>query len=191
MLWHHVDLLSQKLLGRELPLPQILFMDSLGFLGFLAILITNGIIGSNYDNVRWGGVKPIPALMIYNSVPWLVCWCVHPDLRVSFLFHVRPEQADLRSSSSVHLIIVHREVLENLKTLYGIRHQGNGCSHCTHCRSQWSAQTRKPAAGAGYSFLSAHEQYDEDTEANRASVSVEETRQMENTPLTAAAGDSA
>lgn len=74
MVWHHIDLLSHKLLGRELPLQALLFMDSLGFLGFLAILITNGIIGSNYDNSRWGGVKALPALMIYNSVPWLACW---------------------------------------------------------------------------------------------------------------------
>ncbi|CAF9917899.1 MAG: hypothetical protein HETSPECPRED_003619 [Heterodermia speciosa] len=95
-------------------------------------------------------------------------------------------------SSSVHLIIVHRDVLENIKKLFGSSHQGgNGCSHCTHCRSQWAAQTRKPATGAGYSLLSPQEQYDEDTEANPRSVSVEETRQTENTPLTAAAGDGA
>ena len=85
MVWHHIDLSSRKLLGRELPMSSLLFMDSLGFLGFLAILITNGIIGSNYDNRRWGGVRPLPALMIYNSVPWLVCWCVHPDFHVPFL----------------------------------------------------------------------------------------------------------
>ena len=103
----------------------------------------------------------------------------------------RPDQADLRSPSSIHLIIVHRDVLENIKKLFGSSHQGNGCSHCTHCRSQWSAQTTKPASGAGYSLLSPQEQYDEDAEANRGSVSVEETRQTENTPLTAAAGDSA
>ena len=196
MPWHHIDLFSHKLLGRELPLPVLIFMDTLGFLGFLAILITNGIISSNYGNVRWGKIKPLPALMIYNSVPWLVCWCVSSRSPMSLSRSIsRPEQADLKSPSSIHLIIVHRDMLENIKKLFGSSHQGNGCSQCTHCRSQWSAQTRKPAAGAVYSLLSPQEQYDEDAEANRGSVSVEETRQTEeNTPLTAAAaaaGDSA
>lgn len=84
MLWHHVDLFSHRLLGRELPLPSLLFMDSLGFLGFLAILITNGIIASGYNNSEWRGVRPLPALMIYNSVPWIVCWCVAPFLVFHF-----------------------------------------------------------------------------------------------------------
>lgn len=49
-------------------------------------------------------------------------------------------------------------------------------------------QTRKPRGDAGYSFVSPQEQYDAGAEVERGTVSVEETRQTESTPLTAAVG---
>lgn len=49
----------------------IILVDGLGFLGFLTILIANGIVcGDLRGN---GGVI---VLMTYNTVPWIICWYV-------------------------------------------------------------------------------------------------------------------
>ena len=45
----------------------LVFMDGLGFLSFLALLIANGIV---VNDMRRGP----RILMVYNSVPWMVCW---------------------------------------------------------------------------------------------------------------------
>ncbi len=49
-----------------MSLNAMLFMDTLGFLSYLALLIANGII---IDDL-WEG--PL-VLYAYNSVPWMVC----------------------------------------------------------------------------------------------------------------------
>lgn len=91
LIWHHLDLASHRLLGREIPAQLLLFMETLGFLGFLAVLIANGIVSADYEGIpRWDGIKALPPLMIYNSVPWLVCrfvLTVSPLLPFSFGEH--------------------------------------------------------------------------------------------------------
>lgn len=74
MVWHHLDLASPRILSKPIAWTAILFMDTLGFLGFLAVLIANGLISTDYSGFDYGGVPAIPPLMIYNSMPWLVCW---------------------------------------------------------------------------------------------------------------------
>ena len=99
--------------------------------------------------------------------------------------------ANPRSHSSVHFILIQKEVFQYINKLRGNMFRGNGCSHCAHCRQEWSTQTRKPSGGAQYSLLSAQAQYDEDADIERGTVSIEETRQTEGTPLTASAEEDA
>ena len=49
----------------------IILVDGLGFLGFLTILIANGIVCG--DLWRHGGLV---VLMAYNTVPWMICWYI-------------------------------------------------------------------------------------------------------------------
>ena len=42
-------------------------VDALGFLGFLALLIANGIVVNDMHR----GPR---ILLVYNSVPWMLCW---------------------------------------------------------------------------------------------------------------------
>ncbi len=66
-----LDLLSfpdDGVLMKQFLDARVLFgMDFLGFLCFLALLITNGII----VDAMWGGGGQ---LYTYNSVPWMGCW---------------------------------------------------------------------------------------------------------------------
>ena len=66
-----VDLASHanRVLKQKFPISVglLVFVDTLGFLGFLALLIANGIIVDH----MYRGPK---ILMIYNSVPWMFCW---------------------------------------------------------------------------------------------------------------------
>lgn len=70
-LWNTVDLASHsdRIFSHKqfLTLNALLFMDTLGFLCYLTLLIANGIIISDY------GSGPV-VLFAYNSVPWMVCW---------------------------------------------------------------------------------------------------------------------
>lgn len=52
-------------------------VDALGFLSFLALLITNGIVASNLGYWRPNGHA---VLLAYASVPWMFCWSVEPGL---------------------------------------------------------------------------------------------------------------
>ena len=53
-------------LRRHIPSEYVLAIDTLGFLGFLALLIANGIVVHDlYDGQQ---------MYVYNSVPWMVCW---------------------------------------------------------------------------------------------------------------------
>lgn len=57
---------------RHLPALIICIVDTLGFLGFLALLIANGIVVNNLRRVN--------QIYIYNSIPWVICWYVSPPL---------------------------------------------------------------------------------------------------------------
>lgn len=46
--------------------------DVLAFLGFVAILVTNGIIAKDLGSSPWVRVDAI-MLMAYNSFPWVIC----------------------------------------------------------------------------------------------------------------------
>lgn len=94
-----------------------------------------------------------------------------------------------RFYSSVHFILIHKEIFQYINKLRGNINRGNGCSQCAHCRQDWSTQMRKPSSGAEYSPLAAQAQYDEDADVERGTVSVHGTRQTESTPLTAPAED--
>lgn len=83
MVWYHVDLASHKLFSREIPAQVLLLIDSLGFALYVAILVANAIVTSNYNGNYYGGVKALPALMTYNSMPWLICWYVDSPHRHS------------------------------------------------------------------------------------------------------------
>lgn len=69
--WDYLDLASRRVLQMEIPPAIIACVDGLGFLGFLAIVITNGVVCSDLDES--GGVV---VLLAYNSVFWIVCWYV-------------------------------------------------------------------------------------------------------------------
>ena len=53
----------------DLPPTVVTCVDGLGFLGFLAIIIANSIVCS--DLWHGGGIV---VLLVYNTVPWIVCW---------------------------------------------------------------------------------------------------------------------
>lgn len=73
MFWNHVDLVSIRLFKKFLPVGSLVFVESLGFLAFLALLIANGIIVNNL-HYMWGSPSGNAMLMTYTSVPWMVCW---------------------------------------------------------------------------------------------------------------------
>ena len=70
-LWNVVDLASHsdRIFHRKqfMTLNALLFMDTLGFLSYLTLLIANGIIISDLYHGP-------TVLFAYNSVPWMVCW---------------------------------------------------------------------------------------------------------------------
>ena len=67
--WHNLDLTSRRLFRQDLPAVVLICMDLVGFLGFLAILIANGIIAE--DLSYHGGLI---VMLAYNSVFWIICW---------------------------------------------------------------------------------------------------------------------
>ena len=67
--WHNLDLTSRRLFRQDVPAIVLICVDSLGFLGFLAILIANGIIAEDLE--YHGGLI---VMLAYNSVFWIVCW---------------------------------------------------------------------------------------------------------------------
>lgn len=69
MIWHHVDLVSPRISKQKLPVGLLAFIDGFGFLGFLALIIANGIIMGR----MWRESQRV-VLMTYTSVPWMVCW---------------------------------------------------------------------------------------------------------------------
>ena len=69
--WDSLDLIARRVFRQDVAPSFIVLMDSLGFLGFLAILITNGVIASNLQ--LWSG-SGIIVMLSYNSVPWMICW---------------------------------------------------------------------------------------------------------------------
>lgn len=73
--WDHLDLASRRILKLDIPPPILACVDGLGFLGFLAIIITNAVVCS--DMYYGGGIV---VLLVYNSVFWIVCWYVHYDI---------------------------------------------------------------------------------------------------------------
>lgn len=77
MVWHHLDLASIRLFKRELPIAILILVDALGFLSFLALLITNGIVASDFGYWR---PTSHAVLLAYASVPWMFCWSVEPGL---------------------------------------------------------------------------------------------------------------
>lgn len=72
MAWNHLDLASNRLFKRELPITILIIVDTLGFLSFLALLIANGIVASELGYRRTGDAM----LLAYASVPWMICWFV-------------------------------------------------------------------------------------------------------------------
>lgn len=72
--WNCVDLASHsdRIFKQKhlICINTLVFVDALGFLSFLALLIANGII---VDDMYRGPTF----LMIYNSVPWMFCCAIH------------------------------------------------------------------------------------------------------------------
>jgi len=67
IIWHHFDLASKRLNGRDLSPAVLVIGDGLACMGFLVIIILNGILsGASYD-------AGIAVLTTYNSVPWIIC----------------------------------------------------------------------------------------------------------------------
>ena len=77
MVWNHLDLASIRLFKRELPIAVLIIVDALGFLSFLALLIANGIVISDFG---WWRSIGHAVLLAYASVPWMFCWSVEPSL---------------------------------------------------------------------------------------------------------------
>ena len=71
--WNCIDLAthSDRIFRRKhlISATFLVFMDGLGFMSFLTLLIVNGVV---VDHMRRGP----RILMVYNSVPWMVCWYV-------------------------------------------------------------------------------------------------------------------
>lgn len=107
LIWHHIDFASKRLFRQEPSVPMIILVDGLGFLGFLTILIANGIVCS--DLWGYGGVI---VLMAYNSVPWMICCSIHGTVVI---------QEILRSSGM-------------LLNSFGSTHR---CSNCGHQKTNW------------------------------------------------------
>lgn len=76
MVWNHLDLASNRLFKREMPVAILIVVDALGFLSFLALLIANGIIASELGYWRTGDA----ILLAYASMPWMFSWSVEPSL---------------------------------------------------------------------------------------------------------------
>ena len=73
VIWHHLDLVSTRFFKKVLSVGALAFVESLGFLAFLALLIANGIIVHDMDDM-WRYTTGDAMLMTYTSVPWMVCW---------------------------------------------------------------------------------------------------------------------
>ena len=56
--------------GKEIPKALLLLADTVGFGGFLAILIANGVVSNKHGGFI--GIARV-LLMAYNSFPWVVC----------------------------------------------------------------------------------------------------------------------
>ena len=67
--WHSLDLTSRQVFRQEIAPIVLTCVDAFGFLGFLTILIANGIVCSHLR--YFGGLV---VFMAYDSVPWMVCW---------------------------------------------------------------------------------------------------------------------
>ena len=134
MVWHHLDLTSIRLFKRELPIAILIMVDALGFLSFLALLITNGIVASHLGYWRPTGHA---VLLAYASVPWMFCWSVQPGLDcVSMLI-------DYCGSSAIHGFVLFQNVVRAVRS--------RRCSTCPNCRRSWEITAAKGPARVNYS----------------------------------------
>lgn len=74
IIWAFADIYSDRLWkGRINPMFYVL-VDGIGFLSFLALLITNGIVlGDLNTRIYNGRHNGRIILLAYNTLPWIVC----------------------------------------------------------------------------------------------------------------------
>ncbi len=70
MIWDIIQLPFDELWERFAPLQRA--GDLLATLGFVALLITNGVVAGNLGN-SIDGHGDIVMLLAYNSFPWIIC----------------------------------------------------------------------------------------------------------------------
>lgn len=133
MVWNHIDLASNRLFKKDLPIVSLVTVDALGFLSFLALLITNGIVASELGYWRTGDA----ILLAYTSVPWMFCWFV--GLRLSSLLVL----TYYLWCSATHGFILLQSGSRILRS--------RGCSVCPNCRRSWETTPAKGPGRANYS----------------------------------------
>lgn len=84
MVWSHVDLAAKRMFKRDLPTVSLIVVDAFGFLGFLILLIANGVITEGLGMWRTGDAM----LLTYTSVPWMFCWYVRFSLFICVSINV-------------------------------------------------------------------------------------------------------
>ena len=78
ILWHYIDIRVGYVFKGRLGSWLLIFVDILGFLGFLALLICGGVIVRDYGGERYGRNYTYKAtvLLTYSCSPWMICWWV-------------------------------------------------------------------------------------------------------------------
>ena len=69
-MWSFTDIFSNRLLNGRIHPGFYLLVDGMGFLSFLALLVTNGIILGDLNTFVHNSRM---ILLTYNTLPWIVC----------------------------------------------------------------------------------------------------------------------
>lgn len=154
MVYNLVDLFLRSLSEKDLSQGWIVFVDTLGFLSFLALLIANGIVASHGPRYHEGHTF----LLAYSSVPWLISWYVN-QLATSCRFY---SANVLIFASSIHGLILLKEIPQMLITDHA-RHI------CTNCGCDTNTTSKKPINRSHYSQVVRDYDPKEDVENNAPS----------------------
>ena len=70
IIWSIADIYSNRLWKGQIHSFFYLLVDGIGFLSFLALLVTNGIVLSDLNSYVHNRSM---ILLTYNTLPWIVC----------------------------------------------------------------------------------------------------------------------